>query len=165
MRFMFNATHHMWAGFLDGWYKNARVKFEATDECFGSWIEDDFWDLDSTVNKVLELDILDLTYEEIKTAANDIVELLFKQDEECGFRKFIKDFLAFCDDPEADNCNVDKTFAHIQKHMFELINKFSLLADAFKRAEEATTFENVYETCEDLGEAFGSILGSVVDYK
>lgn len=78
MRFMFNITHHLWAGFVDGWYKNAKTRFAASDDCFGGWIEDDFFDLNSTFYKILNLEVLDISYDEFKKAANDITELIFR---------------------------------------------------------------------------------------
>eukprot|EP00347_Sterkiella_histriomuscorum_P001170 403373058 len=165
MRFMFNITHHLWAGFVDGWYKNAKVKFTATDECFGGWIEDDFWELNSTFYKILELQILDITYDEFKKAAIDITELIFKQDEVCGFRRYIRDVTKYCEDPKAGNCDFDKALEHLQKHAFELITKVSSLIDVVKRTEEAKTFEAIYETMEIIGESLGSITGSLIDYK
>jgi hypothetical protein len=52
--------------------------------------------------KIGRLEIMSLTFEEVSNAAVDIVELLFKQDEHCGFRKLITDITTFCSTGE--NC-------------------------------------------------------------
>ena len=77
-RFSFNVTQHFWAGFIDGWYLHSKHKMSVDEDCFGSWIEDDFWEIDNVFWKIVYFEWMSLEAEEVKQAAVDVVDIFFK---------------------------------------------------------------------------------------
>ena len=78
LHFSFNITQHFWAGFLDGWYLHSKNKKKVTEECFGTWIEDNFWEVDNVFWKIVSFDWMNLEKGEVKKAADDMIDIFFR---------------------------------------------------------------------------------------
>lgn len=66
-----------------------------TSDCFGKWIPESLHEL-VHVGWDVQYDRHHLSYTEAETAAYDVVDLLFRNDEYCHFRQTFWDIYDFC---------------------------------------------------------------------
>ncbi|CDW86435.1 UNKNOWN [Stylonychia lemnae] len=162
-RFAANVSSHAWNGFVDGWYSKSKNKFDCDDDCFGTWIEEDFNEIQDLAQKSFHItSILDVTFEEFQDVFGDIFELLFKQDEVCGFRRVLKDTVAFCS--QKGHCDIDKTLTNLEKHAFEIITKLSGLMDLGSKIKDVKKYDEIFDSADEIGESFGVILASLINF-
>jgi len=81
IRFMNQVSYNMWNGFVRGFYR-LNTKSVVGDQCFGTWIDASIADLDTILNKLNEMDF-SITYEEALRASKDVVDLVYKNNEQC----------------------------------------------------------------------------------
>ena len=110
-----------------GFYGMSMKAVKPTDDCFGPWVYDSAhelinfgWDLTHNISH--------LTYSESETAAYDVVDLIFRNDEYCHFRQTFWDIYNFC--KEGENCT--GILANIQTNAFSLITQVSSSIAVFK---------------------------------
>jgi hypothetical protein len=105
-------VHYTWAGFIKGWYRKSHTPTRVDEKCFGPWIDQDLMLMYKVTNQYLEFDFMNLNYEECMKAAVASVDIFFKNDEYCHFRKFIVDAEAYCG-KEGTDCDVDKALLNL----------------------------------------------------
>ncbi len=126
-RFVNEVTKAGWTGFMTGWYHSSVNKFIPTDACFGNWIEEDLVEMKEVGKQIVELDFMNMEFEKAKNAAVDVVELFFKQDEQCGFRKFLTDLGDHCE--KGSHCQPDAVLNNLQKNAFQIVTKMTMMAE------------------------------------
>lgn len=131
-----------------------------TDDCFGSWVTDSMHEL---VNFGWDMthDWRNVTFAETETAAYDVVDLLFRNDEYCHFRQTFWDVWDFCH--VEGNC-VD-IFANIQTNAFSLITQVSstIAAMKAKKWEDMDRAQKGY-AMNTMGKALTQIVADVIGF-
>ena len=131
-------AHYTWAAFIKAWYRKVHNPIKVNEKCFGTWIDESILTIQNLFRKVSNFDILELDYTEATKAATSSVDLIFKQDEYCYFRRFLIDTTDFCDTPE-DFCNPGKILGNIQKNAMNLITQAITISELIQRQEVAIT--------------------------
>merc|ERR1711862_44155 len=121
---------NLWSGCYQGLYGMGRLDERPSDDCFGEWIPEHLAEVD-TYTTNMRYHFWEMTYEESKQAAYDIVDLIFLNDQECLFRKTFWDVRAFCHQEE--NCHIKDMLAHLQTNAFSLITQVSQAVAVFKQ--------------------------------
>ena len=162
-RFVNECIKAGWTGIMTGWYHSSNSKFIPTKDCFGNWIEEDLTEIKAVALQVKELDFINMQFEDVSNAAVDCVELFFKQDEQCGFRKVITDFGDFCE--ASPTCKPDAVFTNLQKNAFQIVTKLTMMAELIQKAKTINSTSQVYDAVFEFGEVIGGIAASLISFK
>lgn len=92
----------IWLGMFQGFYGMSMKAKKPTEDCFGNWVPDSAHELVDFAWDV-RYNFMGVTYTETETAAYDVVDLLFRNDEYCYFRQTFWDMYEFCHTGE--NCS------------------------------------------------------------
>jgi len=94
-------SRQIWLGMFQGFYGMNMKAVKPTDDCFGGWVPESAHEL-VNFGWDLRYNFWNVTYKETETAAYDVVDLLFRNDEYCHFRQTFWDMYEFCHTGE--NC-------------------------------------------------------------
>ena len=162
-RFVNEVIKNSWAGFLNGWYHSSANKFIPTEACFGDWIEEDFSEIQEVGLMFYQMDFMNMQFEDVSAAAVDIVEIFFKQDEHCGFRRSLTDLGDFCE--KSATCKPDAVLGNLQKNVFQIVTKLTMVAELIQKSTTIKTNSEIYEAIYDFGQVFGGILASLINFR
>lgn len=132
-----------------------------TDDCFGPWVTESAhelvnfgWDVTHDFRKV--------TFSETETAAYDVVDLMFRNDEYCHFRQTFWDVYDFCS--QEDHCT--SILANVQTNAFSLITQVSSTLAAFqtKKWAEMGREQKGY-VLNTVGKAVTQIVADVIGFE
>ena len=127
---------NFWLGAFQGLYGMSGKVDRPTEDCFGEWIPETMTELKSFREAAKE-GIMGVSMEECEAAAYDVVDLLFKNDEYCHFRKAFWDVHSYChvidDVEEGSPCAVGNALDNMQKNTFSIITQVSSAASIFKQ--------------------------------
>ncbi len=88
-------ARQVWTGMFQGFYGMSMKAVKPTDDCFGTWVTESMHEL---VNFGWDMshDFSHVSFMETETAAYDVVDLVFRNDEYCHFRQTFWDVWDFC---------------------------------------------------------------------
>ena len=125
---------NLWLGAFQGLYGMSGKIDRPTEECFGEWIPETMDELKAFHVALVTEGIMGVAMEDAEAAAYDVVDLLFKNDEYCHFRKAFWDVHTYCyADEEAQPCAVGNALDNMQKNTFSIITQVSSAASIFKQ--------------------------------
>ena len=162
-RFVNECIRASWTGFMTGFYHSSLNKFIPTEACFGGWIEEDLSEIQTIGQQIIELDFMSMDFEEVSNAAVDVVELFFKQDEQCGFRQFLTDLGDFCE--KSTTCQPDSVVSNLQKNAFQIMTKLTMMGELIQKSKSISTNLEVYDALEETGEVVGGVAASLIAFK
>ena len=90
--------------------------------------------MNSVVERVINLE-LDITYEEAKSAAIQVVDLIYNNRDACHFIEFIDSMASVCPEMDEYEC-MYSLGTNIYKHLFDIINRGLDLFHAMTEANE-----------------------------
>lgn len=94
-------ARNIWTGMHSGFYGMSMKVVKPTEDCFGSWIPESAHELTS-FGWDLTHNFWGLEYRAAETAAYDVLDLIFRNDEYCHFRQTFWDMWNFCH--QGENC-------------------------------------------------------------
>ena len=109
----------------------------------------------------MSFDIMELDIDEAKEVANSLVDVLFLNDQYCGFRQIYKDTSDFC----KDGCDLDSALANLQKHAFDIVTKLSVVMEIFTRKEGNKQISYIFESAEAVGEGLGEVASGLIGFE
>jgi len=111
---------NIWGGMHQGFYGMSMHANKPTDDCFGSWIPDSVHEI-ATFGDQMAHNFMSVEYDAVETAAYDVVDLVFKNDEYCHFRQTFWDIYSFC--KIEGNCS--DVMNNVQTNAFSMITQVS----------------------------------------
>ena len=122
---------NIWTGVFQGIYGMTSSVDRPTEDCFGDWIPEKMQEVsDYKYNLRNDFWIVDMDMS--ATAAYDLVDLIFLNDQYCHFRSTFYDLWDYCNS-EAGECQVPDVMEHLQKNAFNIITEVSTAAGVFKQ--------------------------------
>ena len=98
-----------------------------TEDCFGKWVPESMNEL-TYWGWNMRYDWNELSYGQTETAAYDVVDLIFRNDEYCHFRQTFWDIHDFC----ALEGNCEDILSNMQTNAFSIITQLSSSLAAMK---------------------------------
>ena len=123
-------SRNLWLGVYQGLYGMGSHIERPTEQCFGDWIPEKMQHLSSFKKEVKE-NLLLIEYEEVRSSAYDVIDLMFLNDEYCHFRKAFWDLRNYCIYVE-DACSSSTIMENVQKNTLSVITQTTSLASIFK---------------------------------
>jgi len=149
---------NVYSGFIKGWY--AENDHVVPDECFGHWMEPTFntvWGLKTKVHE----DFWSVDVNEVKDAANSMIDLYYKNTEVCHFKRVQDDFKTWC----VENPGQCIFQENMEERIFD--NLFDILGEMFDLYKISTMDDTCYSDLEimaqirrifnDMGEMMASM--------
>ena len=155
---------NVYSGLVKGWYsENDHV---VSEECFGNWMEPTFTTIWGLKNKAHE-DFWSVGIDEVKDAGNQLVDLVYKNNEVCHFERIQDDFKHWCLEHPGQCLFLENLEERLFDNMFDIMGSFfdmfkmSRVDDScFSDLEKMSEFNRV---ANDIGEILSSMSG--FDYK
>ena len=123
---------NLWLGVFQGLYGMSSGGVQRpTEECFGDWIPEKRMELDDLRKQISHDGLWSVSMDEMRSAAYDVVDLIFLNDEYCHFRQAFHDVRAYCGMEEAP-CAMGNALENMQKNAFSIITQVSSAAAIFK---------------------------------
>ena len=119
---------NVWLGMHQGFYGMSMHANKPTEDCFGSWIPETVHEI-STFGDTLTHNFMGLEYDVVETAAYDVLDLVFKNDEYCHFRQTFWDIYSFC--RVEGNCT--DILQNVQTNAFSMVTQVSSALAIFKQ--------------------------------
>ena len=94
--YMNGIFYNMWNGFVRGLYREHTITV-VDKNCFGDWVQKNLTHLDDVTSRIFDFSF-DITFDEAKEAAVDVVNLIYKNMDYCGFKKVYTDMYTLCGD-------------------------------------------------------------------
>ena len=115
------------------------------------------------VADVIDLNFFSFDPMELKQAASDAVDIVFLNDQYCGFRTYLNQSYNYC----LTHCDIDAALGNLEKRALVIVTKLTIIMDMFTRRKggERQTFNEILETTDAIGESLGAILSGLIDYK
>lgn len=159
LTYMDKLFFNMWNGFVRGLYRE-HTTVVVDQECFGDWVSQNLTHLDDVMSRVFDFQF-DITFEEAKEAAVDVVNLFYKNMEYCKFKKVFDDLYNFCG-PEL-TCIDMQIFTNIQQNVFPMAMKIEHMFELLMK-EDPTSDAEVFAIADGFGEDYGAILSYVLGF-
>ena len=96
LTYMDTLFYNMWNGFVRGLYREHTTTV-IDQACFGDWVQKNLTHLDDVVGRVFNFQF-DITFDEAKEAAVDVVNLFYTNLQYCQFKKVYNDLYELCGD-------------------------------------------------------------------
>ena len=159
LAFMDGMFYNMWNGFVRGLYREHTITV-IPQECFGDWVQKNLTHLDDVMNRIFDLSF-NITFDEAKEAALDVVNLIYNNMDYCKFKKVYNDMYTLCGDDLS--CLDEDVFTNIQQNVFPLAIKiehmFSLIMN-----DDIETDAEVFAVADGFGEDYGAIISYVLGF-
>lgn len=153
-------SRQIWLGMFTGFYGMSMKAIKPTDDCFGPWVTESThelvnfgWDLTNNWRNV--------TFAESETAAYDVVDLIFRNDEYCHFRNTYWELYDFC---QLDG-NCEDIWTNVQTNAFSIITQLTASLAAMKAkpwgelAKEQKGF-----VLNTMGKSVGQIISDLIGF-
>ena len=149
----------MWNGFIRGFYHEHRRDM-ISSECFGEWIEDDLEHIDDALDRVLDFE--PITYEEAQKIGLEVVDLVYKNIEECKFGQWMQDVERYCESTD-DFCGDATVFNALFKNMIPMGAKMTEIFEAMFFVDPFSD-EEFYQASDMLGNSCGALFSYMLDF-
>jgi hypothetical protein len=151
---------NIWIGMHQGFYGMSMHANKPTEDCFGSWIPDSVHEI-STFGDQMAHNFMSVEFDVVETAAYDVVDLVFKNDEYCHFRQTFWDIYSFC--KIEGNCS--DVLTNIQTNAFSMITQVSQAFAIFKQRpwKEMDTEGKAY-ALNQLGHSSTQVVADVLGF-
>lgn len=144
--FLVTLQRTVYTSFVEGMYSDQVPRF--SDKCFGDHNLETIKSVHAFKHKVIELDIFNLSMDEAKQVANDVIEMIWSNVDECKMMVPITDAISWCGD-NSDKC-IHKVglLDRIQDNFFTIAKE---LYDIYEIATRDTLCENQTEKLANIG--------------
>lgn len=145
---------------FQGFYGMNMKAVKPTEDCFGGWVPESAHEL-VNFGWDLRYNFWNVTYKETETAAYDVVDLLFRNDEYCHFRQTFWDMYEFCHTGE----NCQDVWGNLQTNAFSIITQLSASIAAVKGKPWAEmSKEQKGYLMNTLGKSVAQIVSDVIGF-
>ncbi len=112
-------------------------------------------------NYVVDLEILDIPYEDALEAAKDIVNLIYKNREYCQVDKVVTDLTNLCNE---DECFEDlDIWENIKNNVFPIFSKVEAVIEYLFKADSLSDAD-ILEMVDQIGESYGTIMAIIIGF-
>ncbi len=151
--------YNLYDGFVKGLYRE-RVDHVIDERCLGDWIQTNLTHLDSVAGKLVNMEF-PIPFKEASQAAQEIVNLIYANQEYCQVMKVYEDIKNFCPDGECleDDTvleNLKKNWMPVAQEVYEM---FNMLMSA-----EIETDEESLAVIAELGKVYGTFISYLLDF-
>lgn len=155
---------NFWGGIIKGWYQENHDVLP--DACFGDWMEPKFQSLHDLKKKAHQ-DFWSVSISDVKDAGSMVVDMVYKNLDECHFEKVQDDTKAWCLENPSHCLMLEGLEERLFDNMFEILGSMFDIFKLYTRDDSCYTdiekMAELYRFNADCGELVSTILG--FDYK
>ena len=162
-KFMSKLMYATYNGFARGLYRE-HSRTVINENCLGDWVTKNLTYLEKVWEKINDLELLEIPYEDAIEAAKDVVNLIYRNRDACDVDHVVKDLVNFCpDDSCFDSIDVVK---NVKANLLVLIAKVEPVFDYLFNSDslDAASDEEVIRMGDTFGDAYGTVISYVLGF-
>ena len=148
-------------GFVRGFYHEHQREV-VSKECLGDWVTKNLTYLDMVWQKIADMEILTIPYEDAVEAAKDVVDLIYKNREYCQIDKVFNDINELCDEEDITEIDIWK---NIRSNLFPIAAKLEPMIEwLFSDDLQHQSDEEVLQWSDQMGESYGAVVSYIIGF-
>ena len=134
------------------------------ENCLGDWVTKNLTYLEKVWEKIEDLELLEIPYEDAMEAAKDVVNLIYRNRDACDVDHVVRDLVDFC--PNDDCLDHIDVFRNIKNNLMVLIAKVEPVLDYlfFSESIETASDEETMRMADTFGDAYGSVISYLIGF-
>ena len=162
-KFMSKMMYNVYNGFARGLYRE-QSRTVINENCLGDWVTKNLTYLEKVWEKIEDLELLEIPYEDAMEAAKDVVNLIYRNRDACDVDHVVRDLVDFC--PNDDCLDSIDAFRNIKNNLMVLIAKVEPVLDYlfFSESIETASDEETMRMADTFGDAYGSVISYVIGF-